>query len=290
MAKKRRKPQSRSRNRPSAASTRTAERPRAAGSNDAPELDGAERAEPETEARRNVRARPPPGPRRTAAHAGREEGARPRRTRGGPAPDRAGAAPAPARVDRRDHDRGRRRRVLLHQPERDSSPPAGVLPGELTTEAPWPANAAQSAARATALGLPRKARRCTSTPTCRSSSTGRTNASRPTSGSTPRRGRSSRSTRTTTRGWCTSSRPNRASSRSASSSACGASASRRVAWGRTATTGTTASRCSWDGDEVTDDLQDVQLDDQTVIVVTYGTAAELPDPIPSTFDFSSINP
>jgi hypothetical protein len=27
-----------------------------------------------------------------------------------------------------------------------------------------------------------------------------------------------------------------------------------------------------------------------VIVVTYGTAAELPDPIPSTFDFSSINP
>ena len=45
-----------------------------------------------------------------------------------------------------------------------------------------------------------------------------------------------------------------------------------------------------DGDEVTDNPQDVQLDDQTVIVVTYGTAAELPDPIPSTFDFSSINP
>jgi hypothetical protein len=45
-----------------------------------------------------------------------------------------------------------------------------------------------------------------------------------------------------------------------------------------------------DGDEVTDNRQDVQLDDQTVIVVTYGTAAELPDPIPSTFDFSSINP
>jgi len=45
-----------------------------------------------------------------------------------------------------------------------------------------------------------------------------------------------------------------------------------------------------DGDEVMDNLQDVQLDDQTVIVVTYGTPAELPDPIPSTFDFSSINP
>jgi hypothetical protein len=34
----------------------------------------------------------------------------------------------------------------------------------------------------------------------------------------------------------------------------------------------------------------VQLDDQTVIVVTYGTPTELPDPIPSSFDFSSINP
>jgi hypothetical protein len=45
-----------------------------------------------------------------------------------------------------------------------------------------------------------------------------------------------------------------------------------------------------DGEEVDGTLPDVQLDDQTVIVVTYGTPAELPDPIPSTFDFSSINP
>ena len=33
-----------------------------------------------------------------------------------------------------------------------------------------------------------------------------------------------------------------------------------------------------------------RANDQTMIVVTYGTPAELPDPIPSTFDFSSINP
>jgi hypothetical protein len=45
-----------------------------------------------------------------------------------------------------------------------------------------------------------------------------------------------------------------------------------------------------DGEEVTGNLQDVQLDDQTVIVVAYGTPSELPDPIPSSFDFSSINP
>ncbi len=44
------------------------------------------------------------------------------------------------------------------------------------------------------------------------------------------------------------------------------------------------------GEEVTDNLQDVQLDDRTVIVVTYGTPAQLPDPIPSTFDFSTVSP
>ena len=34
------------------------------------------------------------------------------------------------------------------------------------------------------------------------------------------------------------------------------------------------------GEEVTDNLQDVQLDDLTVIVVTYGTAAAAPGPDP----------
>ena len=44
------------------------------------------------------------------------------------------------------------------------------------------------------------------------------------------------------------------------------------------------------GEEVTGSMQDVQLDDQSVIVVTYGTADQLPDPIPSTFDFASVSP
>jgi hypothetical protein len=36
------------------------------------------------------------------------------------------------------------------------------------------------------------------------------------------------------------------------------------------------------------DTTEVPLDPESVIVVTYGTQDELPDPIPSTFDFSSI--
>jgi hypothetical protein len=46
-----------------------------------------------------------------------------------------------------------------------------------------------------------------------------------------------------------------------------------------------------DGEEVTDgDIRDVALNDQLVVVITYGTEDELPDPIPSEFDFSSIAP
>jgi hypothetical protein len=45
-----------------------------------------------------------------------------------------------------------------------------------------------------------------------------------------------------------------------------------------------------DGEEVSGDPRDVPLDDQTVIVITYGTQQEEPAPIPSTFDFSSIQP
>lgn len=44
-----------------------------------------------------------------------------------------------------------------------------------------------------------------------------------------------------------------------------------------------------DGEAVTGPIRDVVLDDQSVIVVTYGTQAQVPDPLP-TFDFSSITP
>ncbi|HZD18947.1 MAG TPA: hypothetical protein VE669_12470 [Actinomycetota bacterium] len=42
------------------------------------------------------------------------------------------------------------------------------------------------------------------------------------------------------------------------------------------------------GQEVSGPLRDVTLDDHAVIVVTFGTDDELPSPIPSTFDFSSV--
>jgi hypothetical protein len=44
------------------------------------------------------------------------------------------------------------------------------------------------------------------------------------------------------------------------------------------------------GQPVTGPIRDVVLDDQSVIVVTFGTPDELPDPVPSTFDFGSITP
>jgi len=44
-----------------------------------------------------------------------------------------------------------------------------------------------------------------------------------------------------------------------------------------------------DGQEFTGDPTDVPLEEEHVIVVTYGTEDELPDPIPATFDFASID-
>ena len=44
------------------------------------------------------------------------------------------------------------------------------------------------------------------------------------------------------------------------------------------------------GEEQTGTASDIPLDDQSVIVVTFGTQKQLPDPIPSTFDFSTIQP
>ncbi len=45
-----------------------------------------------------------------------------------------------------------------------------------------------------------------------------------------------------------------------------------------------------DGEPAPSNPREVPLDDRTVVVVTYGTEQELPDPIPSTFDFASIAP
>lgn len=43
-----------------------------------------------------------------------------------------------------------------------------------------------------------------------------------------------------------------------------------------------------EGEEVTTNIRDVSLSDQEVVVITYGTADEVPDPIPVDFDFASV--
>lgn len=43
-----------------------------------------------------------------------------------------------------------------------------------------------------------------------------------------------------------------------------------------------------DGEEVTGAARELTLRDQAVVVLAYGTRDELPDPIPSTFDFGSV--
>jgi hypothetical protein len=45
-----------------------------------------------------------------------------------------------------------------------------------------------------------------------------------------------------------------------------------------------------DGRRVAGDPGSAPLDDHSVIVLTYGTRAERPDPIPSSFDFSTVSP
>jgi hypothetical protein len=286
MAKKRRKPQSRSRNRPSAASTRTAERP-PPRSNDA---SGVEQAESKNEPRRQ---RPTTPPHRPPAGSQRSRA------------EKKELARAEREAARRRIARTQRRRQLAwiagitiavaagvffftNRNEPDTSTVA--LPGELTTEAPWDANAAESAARATALGLPAEGTTMHEHVDVEIFVHG-TKEPIPTDiGIDVPKGtiqsihthddtglvhlESSRS-REFTLGeffgvWGVRFTP--------------------TCLGAYCNDGDNRLQVFVDGDEVTDNLQDVQLDDQTVIVVTYGTAAELPDPIPSTFDFSSINP
>ena len=181
--------------------------------------------------------------------------------------------------------------VFFFADRNDSAPPPSTaLPGVLTTKAPWPANADQSAARATALGLPPEA----PTPLHEHAHLqifihGKEEPVPANIGISDAGAIQSIHTHDDTGLVHLES-----------------SESREFTlgdffgvWGVRFTPSCLGAYCNGenirlqvfvDGEEVTDDLQDVQLDDQTVIVVTYGTQAELPDPIPSSFDFTSINP
>jgi hypothetical protein len=293
MAKKRRKPQNRSRNRPTGVATRTTERPPSApkditqdGRSD---LEGAEHTEPKAPPRQ----RPAPASRRPASG--------PQRTRA----EKKELARAEREAARRQIARAQRRRqlvwiagitiavaagVFFFTDRNDSGTPSASLPGVLTTKAPWPANADQSAARATALGLPPEA------PTPQHEHAhlqifihGKEE---------PVPANIGISDAGAIQSLHTHSDPGVVHIES--------SVSREFTlgeffgvWGVRFTPSCLGAYCNDDtnhlqvfvnGEEVTDSLQDVQLDDLSVIVVTYGTAAQLPDPIPSTFDFSTVSP
>jgi hypothetical protein len=296
MAKKRRKPQNRSRNRSTGVATRTAERPQPSAPGDVPrdggsEPDGAERTEPKAD----------PRPKRPASPSHRPATA-PLRTRA----EKKELARAEREAVRRQIARAQRRRQLVwiagitiavaagvffftNRNDTSSTPP-GALPGELTTEAPWPANGAKSAARATALGLPPEGTTMHEHANVQIFVHGKEERIPTDVGINPSAG--------TIQSIHTHDDTGLVHLESSESREFTLGDFFGV-WGVRFTPSCLGAYCNegdnrlqvfLDGEEVTDDLQDVQLDDQTVIVVTYGTPAELPDPIPSSFDFSSINP
>ena len=293
MAKKRRKPQNRSRNRPTGAATRTADRPPSAPEDvtqdTRSELVGAEQNGPKAPPRQRPPAasrRPAPGPQRTRA-------------------EKKELARAEREAVRRQIARAQRRRqlvwiagiaiavaagVFFFTDRNDtSSPPPGGLPGELTTEAPWPANGEKSAARATALGLPPEGTTLHEHAHLQIFIHGKEE---------PVPANIGISDAGAIQSLHTHSDPGVVHIESSESREFTLGEFFGV-WGVRFTPSCLGAYCNSDtdhlqvfvnGEEVTDSLQDVQLDDRTVIVVTYGTPAQLPDPIPSTFDFTTVSP
>ena len=290
MAKKRRRPQNRSRNRPASTATRTAERP-TAGPVNAPrdaDPDVSQATEPKDPPPRRPASptrRPPSGPQRTRA-------------------EKKELARAEREAARRRIARAQRRRqlawivgitvvvatgVFFFTNRDDQGTSSAALPGELTTEAPWDANAAKSAERATALGLPAEGTTMHEhadveifvhgskepVPQDIGISDAGEIQSIHTHDDTGLVHLESSQSREFTLGeffgvWGVRFTPS--------------------CLGAYCNEGNNRLQVFVDGEEATGNLQDVQLDDQTVIVVAYGTPSELPDPIPSSFDFSSINP
>jgi len=278
MAKKRRKP-NRPRNRPQAGATQTAERPRSQEQADA------EQAPPSAAPKPN---RPP-----TAA---KPQGAQ--RTRA----EKKDLARQQREYVRRRMARARGARQIAWiagfavvvgvgaflLTNRSETPPASNLPGVLTTDAPWPANADKSAARATALGLPAEGTTMHEHANVQVFINGQQEPVPANIGINQSAGTiqsihthdgtgvvhlESSKARTFTLGeffgvWGVRFTPS--------------------CVGGYCNDGQNQIRVYVDGKEQTGAASDIPLDDQSVIVVTYGTEKQLPDPIPSTFDFSTV--
>jgi len=181
---------------------------------------------------------------------------------------------------------------LLLRPD-ETERPSGPLPGELTTEAPWPANGNQAQARAEAIGLPPES------PVVMHEHSNLQIFVHGESQPTP-----------TDIGIDTSDDPAYVASLHTHDDTgtvhMESSVSRTFTvgeffdvWGVRLSPSCMGAYCNdadnrlqvfVDGDEVSGEIRDVALNDQLVIVITYGTEDELPDPIPSEFDFSSIAP
>ena len=288
MTKKRRKPQNRSRSRPASTATRTVERP-PTGTVNAPrdDPDGAQATEPK---------RPPGQPVSPA----RRSASGPQRTRA----EKKELARAEREAARRRIARAQRRRqlawiagitvvvaagVFVFTNRKDSNTPSSALPGVMETKAPWPANADQSAARATALGLPPEGTTLHEHANVQIFIHGKQQ---------PVPANIGISDAGAIQSLHTHSDPGVVHVESSESREFTLGEFFGV-WGVRFTPSCLGGYCNDDtnhlqvfvnGDEVTGSTQDVQLDDQSVIVVTYGTADQLPDPIPSTFDFASVSP
>ncbi len=279
MAKKRRRPHNRSQGAPAGA-VHTVERPGA----DGPAEDGAGSASTSDGSGSRSSTRPPSGPQRTRAE--KKELARRQREE----------------VRRRVRRAQRARMILwltgttvvlavvgtlIFRP--DEPPPSpSELPGELTTPAPWPANAELSADRADAIGLPAEG------------TTMHTHAN----------------VQVFVHGEQETVPENIGIFDNAATSIHTHTADGVVhmesstvrdftlgeffdVWGVRLTSRCLGGYCTQGGDvlqvfkggqEVTGSIRGVVLDDQSVVVVTFGTPDELPNPIPSTFDFGSITP
>ena len=166
--------------------------------------------------------------------------------------------------------------------------PTSALPGILTTQAPWDANAARSAARARALGLPAEGTTLhihsdlqifvhgnQETVPADIGITNTTIQSLHTHDASGAIHMESSKARTFTLGELFD------------------------VWGVRFTQSCLGAYCNGggntlqvfvNGQEETGDPTQIAMNDQDVIVVAYGTPQELPNPIPSTFDFSSVQP
>jgi hypothetical protein len=275
MAKKRRKPNSRPSAAASSAGVRTAEHP------SAPETEAAAGNGSASRGATQTRTQPTAGPHRSRAE--KKELARRQREE----------------VRRRVRRAEMRRRFLwaagvgtvlavaaflILRPD-DVAVRPDELPGELRTEAPWPANAAQSLERADEIGLPAEGTTLHEHANVQVFVAGEPQAVPQGIGITED-GLASLHTHTGDGLVHVESSQVRDFTLGEFFDVWGVFLS-ETCIGAHCSQGPEELVVFLDGERVDGPIRDVVLDDQSVVVVTFGTPDQLPDPIP-TFDFSSI--